>query len=53
MKALIQYTTVIFLLLTSACATGEGHQAYNGNWDTMKYSDFAAVEPSGFLRMGK
>lgn len=54
MKTLIRYTTVFFLLMTSACAGGSDHAvSYNGNWDTMKYSDFAAIDTSGLLRMGK
>ena len=56
MKQTLRHSFVFFLLLTAACATTEAdqqHASYQGNWESMKYTDFAAVDTSGLLRMGK
>ncbi|MBY0354371.1 MAG: hypothetical protein K2Q12_01425 [Rickettsiales bacterium] len=54
MKTLLQHIVLLFCLTTAACAgTGDVSSPSAGNWETMKYTSFAAVEPNALIRMGK
>jgi starvation-inducible outer membrane lipoprotein len=57
-KVMKTVARLFFLSLTlclAACAGGtSGIQGPGAsNWETMKYSDFAVLEPNSLLRMGK
>jgi hypothetical protein len=45
MRRTVLFLAILSLTFTTACAGGTNAQHYAGNWETLKYSDYAAVMP--------
>lgn len=45
MKRTVLLLALLSLTLTAACAGGSHAEQHAGNWETLKYSDYAAVMP--------